>query len=226
MREALKEKKELRLTPEVLKAQSFFIGELSRFISEKKLRGIQIAELFEEYKNFINSRANFENFQKLRQKYDETKIDQNKYKKYLLQKLPKELQEKNKDKSIKELEEIHNFRQDLNSRMVLGLHVSGADISERETINKGYSESQIGEIILGAGAYVQYSESPHYLWSAPTARRYLYLVEGSEKDKITHPRGWRARAVARGQKGLEILTKFELTKELEEALGLEFRETN
>jgi len=226
MREVLKEKKELGLTPEVLKAQNFFIEQLSLFISEKKLQQIQIAELFEEYKNFINSEANFKNFQKLRQEYGETGINQNKYKEYLLYKLPKELQEKNKDKSIKELEKIHNFRQGMDCRMILGFHVSGADISERETIKESYSESQIGEIILEAGAHVQYSDSSHYLWSTPTPSRYLYLVEGSEKDKITHPQGWRARAVAHGQKGLEILAKFELTKELGEALGLEFRETN
>jgi len=225
-----RESKEVKIPPEVLKAKSFLIKELSAFINREKLQNVPIKELFEDYKNLINSEASLENFQKLKEKYNDTETNQenfnNQYREYLLKKLPKELRERHikSNTSIKDLEKVHYFRKKNNCQMILGFHVSNVDIPEGETIWKSYSESQIGDIVLPAGQYVQYSTNPQYLWSCPGSSRYLYLVEGSTANKIIDKQGWRASAVY-DKKGLEILAKIELTHELEKALGLQFRET-
>lgn len=214
------EQKERELTPEVLEAQEFFIEQLSFLADRQKLQQAPIRKLFEDYKEYINSDATQENFQNLIIKYNDTESNQDEYREYLLGKLPKELQERNSEKTVKELEEIHGKRKKIGSKMLLGFHVSAQDIPETDTIKESQSESQIGDVVLQRGGYVQYSDNPHYLWSSPAPSRYLYLVEGSEEDKKINDMGWRARAI-HGQ-GLEILAKFNLTKELEDVLGLKF----
>jgi len=202
--------KEQELTPEVSKAREFFIDQLSVFTDKKKLQQASVQKLFKDYKNYINSDIVKESI----------KADKDKYRKYLLYKLPKKIQKRNKEKSIEELEKIHNNRQEVGCKMILGFHVSDQNIPETETIKESYSESIFKNATLPRGAYVQYSDDPHYLWNIPTPQRYFYLVEGSEDDKKTTEKGWRARPVK--EEGLTILAKFYLTKELEDALNLKF----
>lgn len=220
MKKEFAEQEEQELTQEVLRARKFFIEQFSFFIDKEKLQQVPIRKLFEDYKNYINSDVTHENFQNLIIKYDSTKSNQDSYREYLLGKLPKELQKRNSEKSVKELEKIYDKRKEMGGRIFLGFHVSAQDIPETETIKESQSESQIRDVVLQRGGYVQYSDNQHYLWSSPVFSRYLYLVEGSENDKKTNDMGWRARAVR--EQGLEILAKFNLTKELEDALDLKF----
>ncbi|MBI2633477.1 MAG: hypothetical protein HYW78_03800 [Parcubacteria group bacterium] len=213
------------LALEVVEAKNFFIQKME-FLDLRKLQSSSPKEVFDLYREYINGEASREHYQKLISAGGEnmSAFEEDNYRYYLLGKLPYELQERNKNKPVNELEEIHKAREEMRSKMILGFRVSSAELRSGETIETDRTQSrEINEMLL-EGNLGEYSDNEKYLYGSASKKRNLYLIEGNESDQITDPNGWRARAIGKG-KGLRVIGKLTLTPELEKALGLKFRQT-
>jgi len=228
------QKKEIETSPEILEAREFFIQQLKLLADLEKLKLMSTKELFDIYKDFINSKASKKHFEKLVKDCGGQKSKEN-YKNYLLTKLPQELsgrlrgrlRGRNSNAFIPQLEKIHQARAKRGLQMILGYHISDKDIALKDKINITNDKEIVHidlkthqEKVLSKGCCVEYSQNPQYLFNVPGNK--LYLVEGSTADLKTHSDGLRARRVQKGE-GLTIIAKFEITENLEKALDLKFR---
>jgi len=230
-------KKEKKETLENLDSFKNFLIEKMAFLPRKKLKEKPPAEIVDLYKEYLNQETNFENFKNLCGKFSEKEITEKsseKYRDYLLNKLPFKIREKyletlyeknpNPDEFVEKLEENHQIRKENNLQMVLGFHCSNVDFGGFEGESFVDMSSEIenlgGEDLSGL---TWYATDKHHLYG--TKQKYLYLVEGSNYDEKTKEKIGRSHWVFTKRK-LAIIEMIPLSGEVIGNLDLKFEKYN
>ena len=147
------------LQERIKKIRNFFVENLPTLYRETVERK-SIKELLELYQNIINSEPVRENFERVIRVFSQQEklSDEQKdelFKNFLILKLPRQLierqlitlkLEKREEITLKKLEEIHEKREQANSRMLLGFHMANLDYERLGSVptSKIPSVTQVG----------------------------------------------------------------------------------
>lgn len=222
---------------ETLKDLKEFLIEKLDFLPFSILNQKSSKELLNLYKHYLEQKANLNNFKKFykeaaQKEINEKKPDEyfDKYKTYLLGKLPQQLQERlleisekqqeTEKEFIKRLEEIHREREKINQRMILGFHCSDINFwkGEKETFIKSGSKEEVIGDIKKTGLHF-YSIDPQHLYV--TRSKFLYLVEGSMYE-IKNNKNVQSPYWFYTERDLPVLKVIPLDNEVVESLDLKF----
>lgn len=237
---------------EIVKFKNFLIENLPA-ISPEALSKKKAGELFELYKNLINEEASFENFKKFlltcasetekeiiqELAKDDVKNDiliSDAYRKYLLMKLPKELQERQEQISeernepeipIERLERVHERRGD--DRMVLGFHTSPINFwrepvtkVERAFSRDEFAVPETGKKYCDESAKTWYSADRRQLYFGQTQPKYVYLIEATNSEFRTKQHYDREHGAFYSHSPLTALCMLPLTPETMKIFDLKF----